>query len=184
MGTMKTKFRLAAGAGAAALIAVAGCTQAAAHSTQPAKQTTQKTASAKVQAATTAPQPATASSKSKTSTTAFTKWWAGEGYKQYARVAKELNLIMVMDVVQDKDANFESDARQLAADATLAAANPPPIDAKDYLAAMHNFARGGQAAATGSYGRAFNSVKAGLQQMVAFNMAAGLTAASVPPGSN
>jgi hypothetical protein len=169
-------FQLAAGVGIAALVAVAGCSQAGhgAQAPQPTKQATSATQSAKSALTARTAQQAT------TGRAAFQAWWADKGYKQYARVASDLEQIVIIDVVQDKDANFTSDSLRLVADAKAAGANPPPVDASGYVTAMRAFERGGQASANGSYGQAYGSVQAGLQEMAAFNTAAGLTASSVP----
>ena len=169
-------FQLAAGVGIVALAAVAGCSQAAhkAQAPQPTKQAISTTQPAKSALTARTAQPATVSHVT------FKTWWADKGYRQYARVASDLEQIVIIDVIQDEDANFASDSRLLVAAAKAAEANPPPIDASGYVAAMRAFERGGQDSADGSYGRAYSAVQAGLQEMAAFNTAAGLTASSVP----
>ena len=77
---------------------------------------------------------------------AFRSWWVHGGYKQYQNVANDLNLLIITDTLQDttNDATFYADAHRLAADATAASRNLPPVDAAGYRAGMRALAQVGR----------------------------------------
>jgi hypothetical protein len=112
--------------------------------------------------------------------TTFHRWWTGSGRHQFSRVARDLQKIILTDVVRDQDSAFSADARRLVTDATAALGNPPPVGTASYLAAMRDFKRAGQASLGGSYVRAYAAVRVGLPKMDVFIAAAGLKALSAP----
>ena len=104
---------------------------------------------------------------------AFRSWWVGGGYRQYQAVAKDLSNLIITDTLRDTtdDATFYADARRLAADATAARRNLPPVDAAGYRAGMTALARVGRDDIADSYDKAYFDLKAGLPKLAAFNTA-------------
>jgi hypothetical protein len=152
-----------------AITAVAGCSTSAMHASGPAPapakpvvtaQATQKA----VQQARVVP----ASGRD-----AFRGWWVGGGYRQYQAVAGDLSALIITDTLQDTtdDATFYADARRLAADATAASRNLPPVDAAGYRAGMIALAQTGRASIADSYDKAYVQIKSALPKLVAFNTA-------------
>ena len=111
----------------------------------------------------------------------FHRWWAGPGRAQFTHVARDLQKIILTDVVRDKDSTFAGDLNRLVTDATAALGNPPPVGAASYLAAMRDFRRAGQTGLGGSYARAYAAVRVGLAKMGVFITAAKLKSLSIRP---
>jgi hypothetical protein len=104
---------------------------------------------------------------------AFRSWWAAGGYRQYQAVAADLSALIITDTLQDTtdDAAFYADARRLAADATAASRDLPPVDAAGYQAGMTALAQTGRASTADTYDKAYLQIKAGLPDLAAFNTA-------------
>jgi hypothetical protein len=104
---------------------------------------------------------------------AFRSWWVHGGYKQYRNVANDLNRLVLTDTLQDTtdDAAFYADAHRLAADATAASRNLPPVDAAGYRAGMIALAQVGRGSVADDYAKAYAQIKVGLPKLAAFNKA-------------
>jgi hypothetical protein len=152
-----------------AVTAVAGCSTSAMHASGPAPAPAKPVVTA--QATQKAVQQARMVSAS--GRDAFRSWWVGGGYRQYQAVAKDLNLLIIRDTLQDTtdDATFYADARRLAADATAASRNLPPVDAAGYRAGMIALAKTGRASIADSYDKAYLQIKVALPKLAAFNTA-------------
>ena len=174
---MASRWRLVAAG--LVVIGAAGC--APVHGT-PAGNTHPAHAvqAATVRPAATAAPPARRARPARAGAAAFSRWWAGGGFRHYDRVAMDLKQLIVVDALDDHDAAFTADTRRLAADAAAAGASLPPVGAAEYRAAMRDFGHAGADALAGSYARAYLAVQAGLGRLGSFTAAAGLTAASVP----
>jgi hypothetical protein len=95
-------------------------------------------------------------------------------------VARDLQKIILTDVVEDRDATFYGDVRGLITDSTAALGNPPPVGTASYLAAMRDFKRAGQTSLSSSFARAYAAVRVGLAKMDVFIAKAKLKPLSVP----
>jgi len=164
---MDRKWGLAAAG--LAITAVAGCSASATHASGPAPAPAKPVVTA--QATQKAVQQAHVVSAS--GRDAFRSWWVGGGYRQYQAVAKDLNLLIIRDTLQDTtdDATFYADSRRLVADATAASRNLPPVDAAGYRAGMIALTRVGRANIADTYDKAYLQIKVALPKLAAFNTA-------------
>ena len=153
-----------------AVTAVAGCSAAGMHAAG-SPHVQQSKPAAVVQQAT--PRVEQARMVIPSGHAAFRSWWVGGGYKQYQAVAKDLNLLVITDTLQDTtdDAAFYADAHRLAADATAASRNLPPVDAAGYRAGMRALAQVGRGSIADNYTKAYAQIKIGLPKLAAFNKA-------------
>lgn len=104
-------------------------------------------------------------------------WWRHGGRSSYANVAADLWKVIIKDVVNDNDQTYPADVRALIADSGRALGDLPPVGRADYVAAMRDLHRAGEAALrSGSYARAAALAQAGLHKLRAFNVTAGLRA--------
>ena len=165
-----------------AVTAVAGCSTAGMH-VSGSPQVQSKPAVA-VQQAT--PRVEQARMVAPSGPAAFRSWWVHGGYKQYQNVANDLNLLIITDTLQDttNDATFYADAHRLAADATAASRNLPPVDAAGYRAGMRALAQVGRDSIADNYDKAYLQIKVGLPKLAAFNTAISGLDTSAPGASS
>ena len=165
-----------------AVTAVAGCSAAGTHASSSPHAQAKPVAA--VQQAT--PRVEQARMVTPSVPAAFRSWWVAGGYRQYQAVAKDLNLLIITDTLQDTtdDAAFYADAHRLAVDATAASRNLPPVDAAGYRSGMRALAQVGRGSAADNYAKAYAQIKIGLPKLAAFNKAISGWDTSAPGASS
>jgi hypothetical protein len=78
----------------------------------------------------------------------FASWALASGFKSLAEIQKDSSNLQAAVNAQDLPA-LERDGGKLSSDATVAASDPPPVDAADYVTAMHDLAAAGAELKTG-----------------------------------